>query len=657
MGAPTEMLPGVEDGETTCVISELSAPLSLLVQPVGRWYEAHKYRRHHHHTLSHRESLPSSSDASEDSEEDDFDDENDDAMLLTLDPKEWKDQDHYAILGLKNVRYKASEEHIKKAYKRKVLKHHPDKREPGKTLKPRKEGDDDYFSCITKAYDILGHPTKRRSYDSVDPEFNDDVPSVKDQNKENFYGVFTPAFERNARWSIKRRVAKVGNANSTIDEVERFYKCWYDLNSWREFSYLDEEEKDKGENREERRWIEKQNKVERKRRAKEEVVRLRTLVDNAYACDPRIKKFREDEKEKKIQEKKAKQEAARAAILEREREKQAAIDAERMAKEKEEQEARAKAQAAKREREAVKKVLKKERRKLRDTTKKYDYFTTDESERVKLMVEVEKLCEALSSASLQSLNVEMAKDEEIAKSAFLNQLSEVNEAIEKEKQEEILKHHHAAQGTGGGVKSGGKEKQWNTEDLQILVKAANLFPPGTVKRYEVLANYINQHSTSGVTRNAKDIISKTKELQKNDSSMKDQANQGAFHKFQQSQGQLKKRDLDDPSVRFNNGGKGAKAANVTNTNIMSSDTSGEKMEEKPSAKGAAVSSESTAWTNDEQKRLEQALKTYPASTKDRWDWIAEAVPTRKKKECMIRYKELVERVKAKKAAQAAVTKS
>ena len=43
------------------------------------------------------------------------------------------------------------------------------------------------------------------------------------------------------------------------------------------------------------------------------------VVDNAYTCDPRIKKFKEDEKERKLAEKKAKEDAARATAEEKER--------------------------------------------------------------------------------------------------------------------------------------------------------------------------------------------------------------------------------------------------------------------------------------------------------------------------------------------------
>ena len=45
--------------------------------------------------------------------------------------------------------------------------------------------------------------------------------------------------------------------------------------------------------------MEKQNKAARAARKKEDNQRLRQLVDQAYACDPRIKKFREAEKKKK----------------------------------------------------------------------------------------------------------------------------------------------------------------------------------------------------------------------------------------------------------------------------------------------------------------------------------------------------------------------
>lgn len=43
--------------------------------------------------------------------------------------------------------------------------------------------------------------------------------------------------------------------------MEDFYNFWFDFSSWREFSYLDEEDKEKGEDRYERRELEKINKV------------------------------------------------------------------------------------------------------------------------------------------------------------------------------------------------------------------------------------------------------------------------------------------------------------------------------------------------------------------------------------------------------------
>ena len=57
----------------------------------------------------------------------------------------------------------------------------------------------DSFLKLSTAYEVLGNKQKRRSFDSVDPEFDDDVPSVTQSSKEDFYEIFRPAFERNAR--------------------------------------------------------------------------------------------------------------------------------------------------------------------------------------------------------------------------------------------------------------------------------------------------------------------------------------------------------------------------------------------------------------------------------------------------------------------------
>ena len=50
------------------------------------------------------------------------------------------------------------------------------------------------------AYDILSDPKCRRAYDSADPTFSDDVPTVCELSKEHFFDVFGPVFEDNVRY-------------------------------------------------------------------------------------------------------------------------------------------------------------------------------------------------------------------------------------------------------------------------------------------------------------------------------------------------------------------------------------------------------------------------------------------------------------------------
>ncbi|VDO42554.1 unnamed protein product [Onchocerca flexuosa] len=227
----------------------------------------------------------------------DLDDEQYLSFLKSLDPKHCKDQDHYKVLGLSNLRWQASISQIRTAYRAKVLKHHPDK---NNAVRVEAGGAEDYFTCITKAYEQLGlSEQKRRAYDSVDPLFDDSIPDEKMISPVNFYDILTPVFTRNARWSIQQPVPLLGDSSSAQVEVDRFYSFWFNWNSWREFSYLDEEDKEKGEDRWERREIEKINKIEREKRRKNEMKRIRNLVEMAYRKDPRVALFREQEKLKK----------------------------------------------------------------------------------------------------------------------------------------------------------------------------------------------------------------------------------------------------------------------------------------------------------------------------------------------------------------------
>jgi len=532
--------------------------------------------------------------------------------LRSLDPKEWKEQDHYAVLGLKNVRWNASDDDVKRAYRKIVLKHHPDKRKAnGEEVKE----DDDYFTCIIKAYEILSVPSKRRSYDSVDPEFDDTLPTDKEVEKD-FYNVLGRQFKLNARWSEKRKVPQLGTEESSRDDVEKFYDFWYNFQSWREYSYLDEEDKEKGQDRDERRWIEKQNKIIRQKRKKEEMARIRSLVDLAYNNDPRIARFKREEKERKLAAKRAKQTAAQAAKAEEER---IAKEAE-IARQKAEEAEQKRIEAAQREREAQKRAMKKERKLLRDTLKEKEYFSSDDKEKIKHMEGMDKLCEALKLLELQELNKQIAAS---GRDAFITALDEMELRLEEERRGT----QRSTTSSSSSLKAVDKKSMWSAESTQLLVKAVNLFPAGTVSRWEVIANFMNQHANADVKFSAKDVLNKTKDLQSSDlTDLKTKVNQNAFGSFEKNKRDLKHIDKVEISV--------ADAAQ-TNGNSVAPD------EAKKEAK---------TWTKEEQSLLEQAIKTYPLTTPDRWDRIAECIPGRTKKDCLRRVKELVDRVNAKKEA-------
>lgn len=65
-------------------------------------------------------------------------------------------KDYYQILG---VPRSASDQEVKKAYRRLAMKYHPD-RNPG-----REQWANDKFKEVNEAYSVLGDPEKRRQYD------------------------------------------------------------------------------------------------------------------------------------------------------------------------------------------------------------------------------------------------------------------------------------------------------------------------------------------------------------------------------------------------------------------------------------------------------------------------------------------------------------
>ncbi|KAF9361649.1 hypothetical protein BGX26_000601 [Mortierella sp. AD094] len=552
----------------------ISEPILEKIEPVGPQYLAHARRKLFNRTFSEDEEHTTKAEneaaaaataaklATDAENMLDYEIEPDHKDDLKRDAKEWKTQDHYRMLGLGSVRWRASPELIKKAHRTKVLVHHPDKKSGASG--GNSTHDDGLFKCLQKAYEILSDPVKRRQYDSVDPIPEESYSALKEGADLPFVDAWRPVFEREARFSVKDRkeIPGIGSMESTKEEVEAFYGFWYSFESWRTFEYLDKEEGDGPENRDDKRYLEKKNKAERAKLKKEDISRLRKIVDTAFALDPRMAAFKEQDREAKETKKKERQEQAQKAKLNAERE---AALAKEIQEEKESQE-RIKREEERKEKEAKKKAIRKEKKNIKTLIKDANYGNAKGSNISPATLEIylselETMLDKLDLETLEKIGVDLSNSKitnekkqkvlsEEAQKLVRNGLANPEsltqfgtDSVERSKAivSASSSNPPASSSSPSPLSSNAPTKEWSVEEVALLIKAANKFPGGVSNRWETIAAYVALH-TGLPQRDPDDVIKKSKAVQKGSS-------QEATVK--QLQFQKKTYDIADaPSIRY-----------------------------------------------------------------------------------------------------------
>ncbi|PKA48143.1 Chaperone protein dnaJ 72 [Apostasia shenzhenica] len=536
-------------------------------------------------------------------------------------------QDHYALLGLGHLRFLATEEQIRKSYRETALKYHPDKQaalllaeESEAARQAKKDEIESHFKSIQEAYEVLIDPVKRRMYDSTD-EFDDEIPT--ECAAKDFFKVFGPAFLRNARWSVNQPVPALGEDNTQMEDVDEFYNFWYSFKSWREFPHADEFDLEQAESRDHKRWMERQNAKLREGARKEEYIRVRSLVDNAYKKDPRILRRKEEEKAEKQRRKEAKHLARRM----QEEEAARVAEAEKRQREEEEKKAAEAASYLKKQKEKDKKLLRKERNRFRTISSPI----VSRSLLGLSQDDVESLCSSLEMEQLRNLcdGIEHREEAERAhaiKNAVKQEKTDtVKSEVKKQRPNDSQGSGPAANGASLLGSSENKETPWEKEEIEMLRKSMQKYPKGTSRRWEVIAEYI------GTGRSVEEILKATKTvlLQKPDSAK-------AFDSF------LEKRkpapSISSPlTTRLESEGL---LANGSKTNESSAIDGGKQ--------NGASSIANDIWSATQERALIQALKTFPKETSQRWERVSAAVPGKTVNQCRKKFALLRENFRSKK---------
>ncbi|XP_046442610.1 dnaJ homolog subfamily C member 21-like [Daphnia pulex] len=220
---------------------------------------------------------------------------------------------HYEVLG---VPLNASDDDLKKSYRKLALKWHPDKNLDNSDEAKRE------FQFIQAAYEVLSDPQERAWYDkhrdaillgAKGAEYQENAVNLFEyftsacysgygDDKQSFYSVYSELFSKIAAEDMEFsqdqdsdfEIPDFGNSTSDYSEVVRtFYAYWSAYCTLRPYSWLDKYNIDtlKEAPRRIQRLMEKDNKKLRDAGRKQRNEEVRALVNFVRKRDPRVKAY------------------------------------------------------------------------------------------------------------------------------------------------------------------------------------------------------------------------------------------------------------------------------------------------------------------------------------------------------------------------------